>query len=248
MPRTARKRAETGLYHIMIRGADGRLLFLDDEDCGRFLDTLLRAKEEGGFQLFAYCLMGNHVHLLLKEAREPLELVFRRIGASYVYYYNWKYQLHGHLFQDRFRSEAIEDDAYFLDVLRYICQNPIKAGLCKSPLDYPWLGCSALTKSSALLDGLGSLTDLAGEYLLRFVCEPCNGKHLEDEGSRRLTDQEAIDRLREVCGCDRVQEIGSWSGARRDEAIRNALAAGLSIRQLARLTAISKSVIERAAR
>lgn len=248
MPRTARTRAGTGLYHIMIRGADGRLLFLDDADCGRFLDTLLRAKAEDRFRLFAYCLMGNHVHLLLQEAQDPLELVFRRIGASYVYYYNWKYQLHGHLFQDRFRSETVEDDAYFLDVLRYICQNPVKAGLCKSPLDYPWLGCSGITKDSALLDPFGSLTDLAGEDLLRFVREPCSGKHLDDEGSRRLTDREAIARLREVCGCDTVQEMGRWIGEQRDAAIRNALEAGISIRQLSRLTAISKTVIERVKR
>ena len=62
MPRAARKRSGTGLYHVMIRGADGRLLFLDDEDCGRFLDTLLRAKTESGCKLYAHCLMGNHVH------------------------------------------------------------------------------------------------------------------------------------------------------------------------------------------
>lgn len=246
MPRAARKRAGTGLYHVMVRGADGRLLFLDDEDCRRFLDTLLRAKKESGFQLFAYCLMGNHVHLLLKEQQEPLELIFKRIGSSYVYYYNWKYQLHGHLFQDRFRSEAIEEDAYFLDVLRYICQNPIKAGLSKSPMDYPWLGCSGITKSSALLDSFGSLTDLAGEDLLGFVSEASSREHLEDEGARRLTDREAITRLREVCQCDSVQEIGRLSGERRDEAILKALDAGISIRQLARLTAISKSIIERA--
>ena len=98
-------------------------------------------KAESGFQLFAYGLMGNYVHPLLKETAEPLEVIFRRLGASYVYDYN-------------------------------------------------------------------------------FVREPCNGKHLEDEGARRLTDREAIARLQEVCGCARVQELGSWTGARRDGAIR----------------------------
>jgi len=76
-------------------------------------------KRESMFQLYAYCLMGNHVHLLLREGEEPLGMTFKRIGVSYVYYYNWKYQLHGHLFQDRYRSEQVEDDAYFLDVLRW---------------------------------------------------------------------------------------------------------------------------------
>ena len=129
MPRTARKKTETGIYHIMLRGTDRRLLFTDDEDCDRFIDTLKRVKEISKFQLYAYCLMGNHVHLVLREGDEPLELVFKRLGASYAYYYNWKYQLQGHLFQDRFRSEPINDDAYVMDVLRYICQNPVKACL-----------------------------------------------------------------------------------------------------------------------
>ncbi len=63
--------------------------------------------------------MGNHVHLLMKEEKEKIERIFRRIGARYVYWYNWKYKRYGHLFQDRFKSEAVEDDTYFVTVLRY---------------------------------------------------------------------------------------------------------------------------------
>ncbi len=248
MPRTARKKSNTGIYHVMLRGADRRIIFSDDEDCRKFLETMQRAKRESGFQLFAYCLMGNHVHILLKEEKEPLEVIFKRIGSTYVSYDNWKYQLHGHLFQDRFRSAAVEDDAYFLDVLRYICQNPVKAGLCEKMFDYPWLGCSEITKDDALLDGFGDLTDLKGECLLKFVSEPCSGDYLEDIGSKRLTDREAIERLRTLCGCSEVQEIGGWTVEHRDTAVINALDIGISIRQLSRLTGISKAVIERIAR
>ena len=152
MSRMARKKSCTGLYHVMLRGADRRTLFSDDEDNQRFLEILQRVKRESMFQLFAYCLMGNHVHLLLQEGKEPLGMTFKRIGFSYVHYYNWKYQLYGHLFQDRYRSEQVEDDAYFLDVLRYICQNPVKAGLCEKPFEYPWLGCSGITEDDAFLD------------------------------------------------------------------------------------------------
>jgi len=73
--------------------------------------------------------MGNHVHLLIKEGKEVLSNTMKRIGASYVHWYNWQYNRKGHLFQDRYKSEAVEDDAYFLTVLRYIHQNPLKAGL-----------------------------------------------------------------------------------------------------------------------
>jgi len=82
--------------------------------------------------------MSNHIHLVLKEGEEDLGTVFKRIGASYVYWYNWKYNRSGHLFQDRFKSEPVEDDTYFLTVLRYIHQNPIKAGITGNISNYPW--------------------------------------------------------------------------------------------------------------
>ena len=82
MPRAARKKSASGIYHVMLRGADRRVLFYDDEDNERFLDTLRHAKEISGFKLYAYCLMGNYVHLLIEEGAEPLELVFKRIGDS----------------------------------------------------------------------------------------------------------------------------------------------------------------------
>ena len=248
MPRAARTKSETGIYHVMLRGADRRIIFSDDEDCDRFLDTLQKARESSGFKLYAYCLMGNHVHLLIEEEKEPLELIFKRIGASYVYYYNWKYGLHGHLFQDRFLSEPVESDAYFLDVLRYICQNPVKAGLCSSPSDYPWLGCSCVGKGEILTDGIQHLTDMSEEELTEFLTQPCTSSHLEDNGSKRLTDREASDRICKTCVCKNVQEIGGWDVQRRNDAVLAALDSGVSIRQLSRLTAISKAVIERICR
>ena len=229
----------------MLRGADRRIIFADDADCARFLEILQKTKREGEFQLYAYCLMGNHVHLVLKEGREPLEVIFKRIGCSYVYYYNWKYELHGHLFQDRYRSEAVEDDSYFLDVLRYVCQNPVKAGLSETPFDYPWLGCSGSERHDEFLDDMSSLTNLAGEDLRQFLSEPYREDHLEDLGTKRLTDREAIKILEEVTGAAVVQGIEGWEADRRDAGVRKGLDAGLSIRQLSRLTGISKAIIER---
>lgn len=90
--------------------------------------------------LYNYCLMDNHVHLLLKTGSEPLSHLMKRIGVRYAAFYKWKYHRTGHLFQDRFRSEAVEDDSYFLAVYRYITLNPVKAGLCTKPGQYPWCG------------------------------------------------------------------------------------------------------------
>jgi len=95
--------------------------------------------------------MGNHVHLLLKEGEESLEQIMRRICCSYVYWYNWKYQRIGSLFQDRFKSEPVENDTYFLTVLRYILQNPLKAGMEKTIEDYHWSSIGEYSKRSELI-------------------------------------------------------------------------------------------------
>jgi len=91
--------------------------------------VLYTYRKKIGYDLYAYFLMGNHVHLLLKEGKEILANTMKQIGASYVYWYNWQYNRKGHLFQDRYKNEAVLDDAYFLTVLRCIHQNPLKAGL-----------------------------------------------------------------------------------------------------------------------
>lgn len=247
MPRAARKRSVSGIYHIMLRGADRRIIFADDEDHETFLSILSRVRERSEFDLYAWCLMGNHVHLLLREGKEPLELIFKRIGVTYVQYYNWKYQLNGHLFQDRFRSEPVETDAYFLDVIRYICQNPVKAKLCSSPFDYPWLGCSGISSRIPLSD-VSEVTSLRDKELAEFAAGDPEHEHLDDTGVSRLTDREAIQRLLSALQCDSVQEIALWAPEQRDEAIRTGKELGISIRQFSRLTAISKAVIERVLR
>ena len=88
--------------------------------------------------LYSWCLMGNHVHLLIKESDEPIGEVMKRISSSYVYYYNHKYNRIGHLFQERFKSQPVEDWQYFLTLLRYIHQNPLKPQLVTDLKDYRW--------------------------------------------------------------------------------------------------------------
>ena len=124
----------------------------------------------------------------------------------------------------------------------------MKAGLCAKPFEHPWLGCSGITEDDALIDDLGNLTDLKGEALLGFVSERSDTEHLEDNGPKRLTDREAIERLRIACGCNNAQDIGGWTGEKCETAVRKALGTGVSIRQLSRLTGISKAVIERIAK
>ena len=138
MSRNARKKSEIGIYHVMLRGIDKMNIFLCDSDYYIFLNHIKMAKERSNFLLLAYCLMTNHVHLLIKEGNEDLGDIIRRIAVGYAQYFNNKNGRIGHLFQNRFRSEPVNDERYLLVLLRYIHQNPVKAGIVKSIHEYKW--------------------------------------------------------------------------------------------------------------
>lgn len=138
MPRQKRMLSVTQIYHVMVRGNAGRDIFIDDEDKQKLLKILFIKKKEEEYILYAYCLMRNHFHLALKEYKDNISHIMKRINTTYALYFNKKYQIMGHLFQNRFRSEVVENDAYLLATIRYIHNNPIKAGLVAFPQDYQW--------------------------------------------------------------------------------------------------------------
>ena len=152
MPRQARKKSNSGIYHIILRGVNRQQIFEDNEDYYKFLQVVEESKAISGFELFAYCLMSNHIHLLLKEIQEPIEQIMKRITTRFVYWYNIKYQRSGHLFQDRYKSEPVEDDAYFLTVIRYIHQNPVNAEICKNPKNYSFSSYNEYFKTTTFVD------------------------------------------------------------------------------------------------
>ena len=147
MPRQERLQSATGIYHVMLRGINKQDIFEDDEDYLQFLNilrALVNRCDEQGHNLpphctfYAYCLMTNHVHLLVRERDEHIGESIKRIGVAYARYYNHKYERNGHLFQDRFLSEPVNSIEYFMTLMRYIHQNPVIAGLTDEVRAYPW--------------------------------------------------------------------------------------------------------------
>ncbi len=253
MARQARKKSTTGIYHIMMRGINRQNIFEDKADCIRFLHTLKQYKEISGYQIYAYCLMGNHVHLLLKVGEEPLEQVMRRICGSYVYWYNWKYQRIGNLFQDRFKSEPIENDSYFLTALRYIHQNPLKAGLVKNIEDYQWSSIREYTHISELVDNNCALKmfnadrEKAVISFIQFCKTVSNEQCLEMEDKQLLSDPEAIDLIKHVCQVKGASDLQKLDKAVRNEYLKKLKEEyHLSIRQIERLTGINRGIIFKA--
>jgi len=138
MPRLARQKSPTEIYHVMVRGINRDYIFETDENKEHYLEILGDTKSNSDFELYAYVLMGNHIHLLIKETSDDIGNIMKRIGIRYAAWYNKHYDRVGHLFQDRFKSEAIIDEKQFLITLRYIMQNPVKSKLCKIPSSYRW--------------------------------------------------------------------------------------------------------------
>lgn len=100
-----------------------------------------RRSLETKVKIYGWCLMSNHVHLLIREGNEELSTTMKRIGVSFVLYYNWKYGTSGHIFQDRFKSEDVENDQHLVTVVRYIHQNPLKARIVKRMDKWRWSSC-----------------------------------------------------------------------------------------------------------
>lgn len=254
MPRTPRRKSKSGVYHIIIRGANKQELFHDDKDRLRFLDTAERYKTQTGIRIYGWCLMNNHIHLLLQEGKEDLAITMKRIGVSYVWYYNLKYRTTGHLFQDRYRSENVESDGYLATVVRYIHQNPVKAGLVKRPSDWKWSSCQAyygngvykqeLLDSELILGMFSQDKNTAIKKFREFNEIENDDKCLDDDVFIRLTDEEARLEIEKINPRINIAQVKSLPKNQRDEIIRKAKCIeGVSQRQLARILGVSQTLI-----
>jgi len=228
----------------MLRGINKQSIFLDYEDNEKFLQVLEECKTISEYELYGYCLMGNHVHLLLKECKESLDLVLKRIGIRYVYWYNKKYMRTGHLFQDRYKSEVVESDPYFVIVLRYIHQNPIKAGLCNLIKEYKWSSYKNYIGEGGIIDIRLALGVIGKNNYERFMNENKDDICLDDNSqNRRLSDEELVIIIENKLKVKAIM-IQNESKKARNELLREALKIdGVSTRQLSRVTGISTNII-----
>ncbi len=248
VPREARKQGASGIYHVMLRGINLQQIFEDEEDNRKFLEVLEDCQKLSGFNLLAYCLMGNHVHLVLKEGKETLEQVFKRLGSRYVYWYNWKYSRSGHLFQDRYKSEPIDDDAYLFTVIRYVHQNPVKAGICKKMEVYPYSSYLQYLQPAAdgIIDTAYIFNLIEPASFLQFHLKESDRNMMDiEEKKARITDDEARKIILKYTQCNNVAEFQALELAERDKYIKKLKEKGLSIRQISRLTGISFGVVRK---
>ena len=148
MPRRARIDAPGALHHIVIRGIEGKAIFKDDTDREDFIDRLSSLLQETATPCYAWALMTNHVHLLLRTGSVPIASVMRRLLTGYAVRFNRKHRRHGHLFQNRYKSILCEEDRYLKQLVAYIHLNPVRTGIVE---DVAALKVFAYTGYSALM-------------------------------------------------------------------------------------------------
>ncbi|MDP2210276.1 MAG: transposase [Candidatus Aquicultor sp.] len=130
MPRKPRLDAPGFVHHVIVRGIERRDIFVDNADRYEFLKRLSVVAGAENNQLFAFALMPNHVHLLMRTLALPLSSCMRRLLTGYAIYFNRRHNRCGHLFQNRYKSFIVDEHAYLLELVRYIHLNPVRAGLC----------------------------------------------------------------------------------------------------------------------
>ena len=262
MPRQSRKPSGTGIYHVMMRGINHQTIFEDEEDNYQFINTLdrmrVRYDDEGNpsgsnCTYYAYCLMGNHFHLLIREREESVGETIKRIASSYVYYYNRKYGRDGHLFKERFKSEPVNDMAYFTVLLRYIHQNPVKAGIVENVKDYEFSSWGeydgTVEPVFQICDVNTVLNRIPYKELDEWVNEPLDDDVycLDIEGSsrRRPSDDQVWLKIKDKTGVTNSTSFQQLDENKRKEMFLELKDCGASLRQLERLTGIGKGVIHR---
>jgi putative transposase len=146
MPREPRAEHEPGLYHVFARGNRKAPIYADDRDRRKYLDMLGRVTRRMRWRCLGYCLMGNHMHLIIETVEPNLGSGMHRLQGGFAQYFNRRHGFVGHLFQDRFNAVLVKSDAQLWAVCAYVARNPVKAGLCATPEQWAWSSHAAVIR------------------------------------------------------------------------------------------------------
>ena len=255
MPRKFREKSFTNTYHCIIRGINKQNLFFDQQDKDKFLNELKKTKDKYNYSLYAYCIMSNHVHLLIKDNNNKLQSIMQSITISYSIYFNKKYDRSGHLFENRYKSSSIESKSYILNLHRYIHRNPVKANICRTEC-YPYSSFNDYIYQKGVSDtdfilslfhsNKKTAIKLFRDFNLFDSSKYDNIKILEYEIAKRVDDKEATDLIKSILNIDDISSIVKYNKEIRRDIIKRLIdIKGVSKRQIARILGINYKTIQR---
>lgn len=253
MPREPRKFSSTGIYHIILRSINQHIIFEEDADYQKMLFLLSDCKRTFDIDIYAYCLMDNHIHLLIYSSEDCLASFFQSLGTRFVRWYNTKYSRSGHLFQDRYYSIAVENKPQYLSTLVYIHNNPVKSSVCRFPSEYRWSSFNAFYGQKNPLVDISHSYDIAGskDLLLQYFAvnsTPFDESQIKPafEKSRQfIPDKDALNIFKEVTHLSSTSEVVKLTKTLRNNYIGILRGKGLTQKQIARLMDISISTVKR---
>jgi putative transposase len=254
MPRYARyyQRSNTNVYHIILRSINQQEIFYDDTDRSKFIQSLKNTKEKYQYNLYAYVLMDNPVHLLIRDNQNNLSKIIQSIATSYAVYFNKKYSRIGHVFYNRFKSMNVDTLSYFMNLIRYIHFNPEKAGMCKYDA-YNWSSYQKYFRKKGMLDSNEVLQmaqmDKEGFKIFHKGYSRTKEFLLEDFEMDKtcINDETAIQKIRELLGIENLSLIQNLKPEKRDEIIVQIVEIKeIERKQLSRILGVNERAIYRA--
>ena len=245
MSRLARAISGSGVYHILFRGVNQQNIFEEEADFKKIKETITMVKEDLKFEIYAYCFMSNHVHIVLKEKNlGDISLIMKRVLTKYARWYNIKYGRSGALIANRYKSVPVEVDEYFLQLIRYIHQNPIKAGVVEKVEDYPYSSFLEYINKSDLANTDFLLKMVSKKEFIRFHQE-IGSMTFRVTDSKKKTDEDVLRFLKKRYNINNPKSISKLSKSERNKILAE-LKNEFPVRHLQRVTGISRGVITNA--
>lgn len=262
MPRQPRRKSHSKVYHCMLRGINKQDIFFEEKDYLEFQNIIKKTKENFLYQLYSYVLMPNHIHLEIKDESQELSQIIHSMATSYAIYFNKKYQRVGHVFENRFQSKNVENSYYILNLVRYIHQNPIKAGIAKME-EYKWSSYSEyfektkvkednkLVDTERILEMFSTEKEQGRKEFFEFNTKSIkfqdSAEFLEYEMKNKLTDEEVIYFIKEELKIYNIQEIQKYNKNYRNQIIQKIKKIqGVTQPQIARVLGITLRMVQRA--
>ena len=246
MPRRSRELSESGYYHVVLRGAGKMIIFEERGDYQAFLSLLVNRAVERNVAIIAYCLMSNHVHLVLRDDGRNLSDFMHSLATAYAKRFNERNCHVGPVFQGRFYSVPLESDEHLLEAVRYVHQNPYKARI--STIDgYEWSSYREYIRRAKIVE----TSTVKGMFnsikaFSRFMRTPGSSYRLPAIEKVSLTDQDAAQLMRDSLTREEIKALSGDSRMMRNSALRKLRDVGIGISQAARLTGIGRNIVSKA--
>lgn len=244
MPRIRRSVSESGIYHVVIRGCGRQLIFSDDSDRAKFLSLVEEKIVARGLDVLAWCLMDNHVHLVLEDPAGDLSAAMHALNTAYARYFNAKTGHVGDVFQGRFHSDPVETDAYLLCAIRYVHENPQVAGIMRAE-QYPWSSYRGYLMGHRLLTPDRLFTVIGGRENFEAFSKETPNCEIQARLTQGCRDGNASEIARIALGGMDPAAIKGLAEQKRVEAITRLGNIGLSAYRIERLTGIGRTLVRR---